>query len=243
MMPWQERTELLVGEKGLAKLAKAHVIVVGLGGVGAYVAEHLVRAGLGKITIVDGDTVQPSNRNRQLLALKSTEGKAKTELMKERLLDINPDVKINTIQEYIHKERLDNLIAQEYDYVVDAIDTLTPKVFLIHQAIKSGHKLISSMGAGGKTDPAKVQIADISKTYNDKLARYLRKRIHRFGIYNGFQVVFSSELANPESSIPVEGETNKKTTVGTISYMPAVFGIFMASVVLRDLLEIDKNED
>lgn len=235
-MHWQERTELLIGEEGLAKLSKAHVIVVGLGGVGAYVAEHLVRAGIGKITIVDGDTIQPSNRNRQLLALKSTEGKAKAKLMKERLLDINPELEIITIQEYIKDERLDELIAKKYDYVVDAIDTLAPKVFLIQQALKHGHKLISSMGAGGKTDPSKVQIADISKTYNDKLARYLRKRIHRFGIYEGFQVVFSSELINPKSSIPVEGEANKKTTVGTLSYMPAVFGTFMASVVLRDLL-------
>ena len=176
-----------------------------------------------------------------MLALKSTEGKAKAELMKERLLDINPDVEINAIQEYLQGQRLDELIAQKYDYVIDAIDTLTPKVFLIHHAIKSGNRVISSMGAGGKTDPSKVQIADISKTYNDKLARYLRKRIHRFGIYDGFQVVFSTELANPKSSIPVEGEVNKKTTVGTISYMPAVFGIFMASVVLRDLLGITKK--
>lgn len=242
IMHWQERTELLVGKEGLARLAKSHVIVVGLGGVGAYVAEQLVRAGLGKLTIVDGDTVQSSNRNRQLLALKSTEGKAKAELLKERLLDINPDVKINAIQEYIHDERLNEIIAQQYDYVVDAIDTLTPKVFLINQAVKSGHKIISSMGAGGKTDPSKVQIADISKTFNDKLARYIRKRLHRFGIYDGFQVVFSTERANPESSIPVEGEANKKTTVGTISYMPAIFGIFMASVVLRDLLGITEKE-
>jgi len=232
----------LIGQEGLASLAKAHVIVVGLGGVGAYAAEQLVRAGIGKLTIVDGDTVQPSNRNRQLLALKSTEGKAKAELMKKRLLDINPDVEINAIQEYIHNERLDEIINQEYDYVVDAIDTISPKVFLIHKALKKGHKIISSMGAGGKTDPSKIQIADISKTHNDKLARYIRKRIHRLGIYNGFKVVFSSEKMNPESSIPVEGEANKRTTVGTISYMPAMFGNFLASVVIRDLLNIHAED-
>lgn len=158
--------------------------------------------------------------------------------MKERLLDINPEIEINTIQEYVRDKRLDKIIAQEYDYVVDAIDTLAPEIFLINQALKSGHNIISSMGAGGKTDPSKVQIADISKTYNDKLARYLRKRLHRFGIYDGFQVVFSSEQINPDSFIPVEGEANKKTTVGIISYMPALFGVFMASVVLRDLLDI-----
>ncbi|RLD38767.1 MAG: tRNA threonylcarbamoyladenosine dehydratase [Bacteroidetes bacterium] len=242
-MLWQERTELLIGDKGLSQLKKAHVIVVGLGGVGAYAAEQLARAGVGKLTIVDGDTIHPSNRNRQLLALKSTEGKAKAELMKKRLLDINPDIEINAIQEYIKGERLDKIIAQKYDYVVDAIDTLAPKVFLINQSLKSGNKLISSMGAGGKTNPSKVQITDFSKTYNDKLARYLRKRLHRLGIYDGFKVVFSSEQINPNSSIPVEGEANKKTTVGTISYMPAIFGIFMASIVIRDLLEITEKAD
>lgn len=242
-MHWQERTELLIGAEGLAQLKKAHVIVVGLGGVGAYAAEQLARAGVGKLTIVDGDTIQPSNRNRQLLALKSTQGKAKAELMKARLLDINPEIEIHAIQEYLNNERLDEIISQKYDYVVDAIDTLSPKVYLIIQALKSGHRIVSSMGAGGKIDPTKVQIADISKTFNDRLARYIKKRIHKFGVYNGFQVVFSSELTKPESAIPVEGETNKKTTVGTISYMPAIFGSFLASLVIRDLLIAKANQN
>lgn len=239
-MHWQERTELLIGTEGLAKLKKAHVVVIGLGGVGAYAAEQLARAGIGKLTIVDGDTVHPSNRNRQLLALKSTEGKAKAEIMKARLLDINPEIEINALEEYLAKERLDEFISQKFDYVVDAIDTLSPKVFLISHALKAGNKVISSMGAGGKTDPSRVQIADISKTYNDNLARYIRKRLHKLGIHNGFQTVFSTELTQPESIIPVEGETNKKTTVGTISYMPAIFGIYMSSVVIQELL---KNND
>lgn len=237
-MHWQQRTELLLGKESLIRLEKAHVIVVGLGGVGAYAAEHLARAGVGKLTIIDGDTVHPSNRNRQLLALKSTEGKSKAELMKIRLLDINPDIKIVAINKYIKDEYFEEIMADKYDYVIDAIDTLTPKIFLINNALKNGHKLVSSMGAGGKTDPSKVQIADISKSYNDNLARILRKRLHRLGIFDGFQVVFSSEPTNPESIILVEGEENKKTTVGTIAYMPAIFGSFLASIVIRDLLKL-----
>lgn len=237
-MHWQERTELLIGKEGVSQLEKAHVIVVGLGGVGAYAAEQLARAGIGKLTIIDGDNVQSGNRNRQLLALKSTEGKAKAGIMKDRLLDINPSISVHAINEYIQEERISEIMSEKYDYVIDAIDTLSPKILLISAALKNGHKLVSSMGAGGKTDPSKVQIADISNTYNDKLARMLRKRLHRIDIYNGFPVVFSSEQINPDSFISVIGEANKKTAVGTISYMPALFGNFMASVVLRDLLNI-----
>lgn len=240
-MHWQERTELLIGKQGLARLENAHCIVVGLGGVGAYAAEQIARAGVGKITIVDGDNIQAGNRNRQLLALKSTEGKAKSEIMKARLLDINPAIEVHAIQEYLREERIVEIMNEKYDYVLDAIDTLAPKLFLIHSALKNGHKLVSSMGAGGKTDPTKVQIADISKSYNDNLARMIRKRLHRLDIYTGFPVIFSSEQTNPESIILVEGEANKKTTVGTISYMPALFGNFMASVVIRDLLASNTN--
>jgi tRNA A37 threonylcarbamoyladenosine dehydratase len=236
-MHWQERTELLIGKDGLNLLAQKHVLVVGMGGVGAYAAEQLARAGIGELTIIDNDTIHPSNRNRQLLALKSTEGKSKVELMKNRLLDINPSIRIHEIKEYIHDARIEEIVAHKYDYVVDAIDTLAPKIFLIQAALKNGHRLVSSMGAGGKTDPTKVQIADISKSFNDKLARILRKRLHHLGVYEGFPVVFSTELIDPRSVIFVEGEANKKTTVGTISYMPAIFGNFMASVVIRDLLK------
>ncbi len=234
---WEERTELLIGSEKLNRLRNAHVIVVGLGGVGAYAAEQLVRAGIGKITIIDGDTIHPSNRNRQLLAMKSTEGKGKANLMKTRLLDINPKLEIQAYQEYMREERIDEIMAEKYDYVVDAIDTLSPKIRLINKALHNGHKLISSMGAGGRIDPSKVQIADIAESYNDRLARLLRKRLRHFSIYKGFQVVFSSELVSPESVMFVENEANKKTTVGTISYMPAIFGNFMASVVIRDIMK------
>jgi tRNA A37 threonylcarbamoyladenosine dehydratase len=235
-MDWLERTELLLGKENLGKLQDARVLVVGLGGVGAYVAEQLCRAGIGKMTIVDGDVVESSNRNRQLPALKSTVGKPKSEILAERFLDINPKLELTVVHEYIREERIPELLkSQPFDYVVDAIDTLAPKVFLIYHSMQLGLKLVSSMGAGGKTDPTQIQITDISKSYNCKLARMLRKRLSKLDIKKGFRVVFSPEPI-PENAMRVEEGQNKKSTVGTISYMPAVFGCFIASVVIRDLV-------
>lgn len=237
MSDWQERTLLLLGEEKLEKLHQSHVLIVGLGGVGAYAAEQIVRAGVGQVTIVDGDVVSPSNKNRQLVALESTLCQSKAIIMKNRLLDINPNLKIHAINEYIKDERMKEILDDDFDYVVDAIDTLAPKILLIYHAIQKKLKIVSSMGAGGKTDPSQVQIADISKSHDDNLARILRKRLHRMGVYEGIKVVFSPEKINPQSIILTEGEQNKKTTVGTISYMPAVFGLFISSVVIRDLTE------
>lgn len=237
MSDWQERTLLLLGEEKLEKLHQSHVLIVGLGGVGAYAAEQIVRAGVGQVTIVDGDVVSPSNKNRQLVALESTLCQSKAFIMKNRLLDINPNLKIHAINEYIKDERMKEILDDDFDYVVDAIDTLAPKILLIYHAIQKKLKIVSSMGAGGKTDPSQVQIADISKSHDDNLARILRKRLHRMGVYEGIKVVFSPEKINPQSIILTEGEQNKKTTVGTISYMPAVFGLFISSVVIRDLTE------
>lgn len=239
MSNWQERSLLLLGEEKLNKLNKSHVLIVGLGGVGAYAAEQIVRAGVGQVTIVDGDVVSESNRNRQMAALVSTIGKSKAEIMEERLLDINPDLKVNTINEYIIDEKMEELLHHPYDYVVDAIDTLSPKIFLLYHCMQNGLKVASSMGAGGKTDPSQVQIADIAKSYNDKLARILRKRLHRMGVYSGIKVVFSPEVADESAFILTEGEMNKKTTVGTISYMPAIFGNFLSSIVIRDLMNAE----
>jgi tRNA A37 threonylcarbamoyladenosine dehydratase len=237
MSNWQERSLLLLGEEKLKKLKESHVLIVGLGGVGAYAAEQIVRAGIGEVTIVDGDVVSESNRNRQMAALVSNTGKAKTEIMEERLLDINPDLKLTTINEYIKEDKMEELLNYPYDYVVDAIDTLAPKIFLLYHCVQNGLKVASSMGAGGKTDPSQVQIADIAKSHNDNLARILRKRLHRMGIYTGIKVVFSPELVDSSAIILTEGELNKKTTVGTISYMPAIFGNFISSIVIRDLME------
>lgn len=235
-MNWLERTELLLGAEKLEKLKKSHVLVVGLGGVGAYAAEQLCRAGIGKMTIVDGDVVEESNRNRQLPALISTLKKPKAEILAERFLDINPDIELTVINDFIEHEKIVELLkSQPFDYVVDAIDTLTPKVFLIYEAIQLGLKVVSSMGAGGKMDPSAIEITDISKSYNCKLGRMLRKRLSKHGVKKGVKVVFSSEKIN-EEAVRLEEGKNKMSTVGTISYMPPIFGCFISSVVIRDLI-------
>ncbi len=234
---WLERTELLLGREQLEKLKTKHVLVVGLGGVGAYAAEMLVRAGIGKITIVDGDVVNLTNLNRQLPALLSNVGKSKVHLMGARLLDINPDLQLNMINQFIRDESMITILQQDFDYVVDAIDTLSPKIYLIYHSLQRGFKIVSSMGAGGKMDPTQVQIADLSKSYNCKLARMLRKRLRKLNIHGGFPVVFSSEEVDMEAVIETDGEQNKKSMVGTISYLPPLFGIFCASQVIRDLVE------
>lgn len=239
MTNWQQRTELLTGKEHLEKLRMSHVLVTGLGGVGAYAAEMLCRSGIGRLTIVDGDTIHPTNRNRQLLALLSTEGRNKAVVMKERLLDINPDAEIIAVDKYLKDDALtDVIMAHHYDYVVDAIDTLAPKLHLLRQTLEAGYPLVSSMGSGGKTDPAAIRIDDIDKSYNCRLAAIIRKRLHRMGIRTGFKVVYSTQKADKKSVVEVAGVENKKSTVGTISYMPPIFGCMCASVVIRDILNL-----
>lgn len=234
---WMERTELMFGAEGVERLRTANVLVVGVGGVGAYAAEMLVRAGVGRMTIVDADVVSESNRNRQLIALESMEGRPKVDVLAERLSDINPALDITVLQEYLRDERtVEVLESQKYDYVVDAIDTLAPKVFLIQQAFERGVKVVSSMGSGGKVDPSLVAVADISKSDYCKLARMVRKRLHRLGIRKGITVVYSPEVVPAERMVLTEGERNKKSNVGTVSYMPAIFGCYMASWVIRDIV-------
>jgi len=233
---WLQRTELLLGSEKLAVLRSAHILVVGLGGVGAYAAEMLCRSGVGKMTIVDGDKIHATNRNRQLIALSSLEGIPKASAMGQRLLDINPELELTIHDEYIRDDRMIEILGGDFDYVIDAIDTLAPKVFLIFHSVTKGLKIVSSMGSGGKFDPMQVQIADLSKSYNCKLASILRKRLHGLGVYTGIQVVFSPEKVDRESIVVTEGEQNKRSTVGTISYMPPVFGCHLASVVIRELI-------
>lgn len=233
---WLERTELLLGKEKLDKLQTANVLVVGLGGVGAYAAEQLCRAGLGKMTIVDGDVVEETNRNRQLPALLSTEGLPKAEILAKRFQDINPDVELVIVNNFIHHKEIKELLkSQKFDYVVDAIDTLSPKVYLIYETVQHGLPIISSMGAGGKMAPSKIEVADLSKSYNCKLARMIRKRLTKLGIKKGVKVVFSSELID-ERAVRLEENQNKKSTVGTISYMPPAFGCFLAGEVIQDIL-------
>lgn len=236
-MNWQERTELLIGAEKLEKLSKSHVMVAGLGGVGGAAAEMLVRAGIGEITIIDADIIQPSNRNRQLISLKSTENLKKADEWSRRLTDINPELKLHVYKEFIRDERMIEILDFGFDYVVDAIDTLSPKVFLIFHSLKKNIPIVSSMGAAGKLDPQLVKIDDISKSNTCKLALYIRKRLHKLGIYEGVKVVYSTERVSKECIRLVEGETNKLSTVGTISYMPNIFGCFCASVVIIDLVK------
>lgn len=233
---WLERTALLLGEEKLGMLRRAHVLVVGLGGVGAYAAEMIARAGVGRMTVADADTVSVSNINRQLVALRSTVGRPKAEVLAERLRDINPELELTVLNRFIRDEETYALLdAARYDYVVDAIDTLSPKLVLILAALERGLPLVSSMGAGAKTDPTKLEIADISKTHHCPLAHMLRKRLHKAGVRRGFQAVFSPEPAREGAMILCE-EQNKKSNVGTISYLPALFGIGCASVVIRGLI-------
>lgn len=234
---WMQRSQLLVGEQGIDKLQKSHVLVVGLGGVGSYAAEALCRSGIGEMTIVDGDVVDPTNRNRQLQALANTHGMSKAKLMEERLLQINPSVKLHVISEFQDPEKMILLLQQKFDYVVDAIDSITPKVHLIKTAKEMGHRIVSSMGAGGKMDPTKLQVVDISKTNICPMAYYLRKRLKYVGIYKGFKAVFSTELPNKDSIMRTDGSNFKKSAYGTSSYIPAAFGLTCASVVIRDIVE------
>ncbi|MDF1550464.1 MAG: tRNA threonylcarbamoyladenosine dehydratase [Bacteroidales bacterium] len=232
---WLSRTELLLGQEKLNCLKEKKVLVVGLGGVGSFAAEMIVRAGIGKMTIVDGDTVNTTNINRQLPALHSNIGKSKAQLMQDRLMDINPCLELEVIDEFLRDERIEEVLNNHFDYVVDAIDTLSPKVNLIEKSLKRGFRIVSSMGAGAKIDPTKVHIAPLEKSFNCKLALKVRKKLGKLKADKNFPVVFSSEMAKMESIVPVEGEQNKKTIAGTISYMPAIFGMYCASVVIRDL--------
>ena len=226
----------MLGEDRMNYLSGCHVLVVGLGGVGAYAAEQLCRAGIGKMTIVDADTVNESNINRQLPALRSTIGRPKAEVVAQRLLDINPELELTVHNEFIRDERTEAILDEaNYQFVVDAIDSLSPKVFLLYHALRRQIPVVSSMGAGAKTDPSQVRIADISKTQNCALAKAVRKRLRTLGVNKGIAAVFSTEMANPDAVIEVDDEQCKRTTTGTISYMPALFGCFLSAHVLRNI--------
>lgn len=233
---WLERTSLLLGDEKLELLRRSNVLVVGLGGVGAYAAEMIARAGVGRMTIADADVVSPTNINRQLIAFHSTIGREKSELMAERLRDINPELELTVVNRFIKDDETDALLdSAKFDYVVDAIDTLSPKLALIKGALDRGIPLVSSMGAGAKTDPTRMEICDIARTHHCPLAHMLRKRLHKIGIRTGFHAVFSAEPVREGAMILCE-EQNKKSNTGTISYIPALFGIGCASVVVRGLI-------
>jgi tRNA threonylcarbamoyladenosine dehydratase len=237
---WQERTSLVIGEDKTSILQNSHVLIIGLGGVGSYAAEAIARAGVGKLTIVDGDVVDPTNRNRQLQALATTHGMGKAALMTERILQINPEVDIETIDHFLDPEAVKLLLQRKFDYVVDAIDSISPKVYLIKTAIENNLKVVSSMGAGGKMDPTKLLVKDISKTSMCPLAEQMRKRLKGLGIKTGVKAVFSTEIPERRSIMHTDGSNFKKSAYGTISYLPAAFGLTCASVVIRDLIDFQE---
>lgn len=235
---WQERTELLIKEDGLQKLQSANILIVGLGGVGSFAAEFVARAGVGNITIVDGDTVDITNINRQLPALHSTIGKPKSEVVAKRLMDINPNLQLTAVNRFLNPEDMENMLdSGNFDYIIDCIDSVSPKLTLIKTARRRKIKIVSAMGAGGKKDPSKVLVRDISKTRNCYLAKQIRKRLKKENIHKGFRCVFSTELQDENSLKLTDGTNFKKSFYGTISYMPAIFGIYAASEAVNWLLK------
>lgn len=230
-----ERTSLLVGQKGLEKLMNAHVLIVGLGGVGSYAAEAIARSGIGKMTIIDGDVVDPTNRNRQLQALSTTHGMGKTKLMAERIKAINPDIELIAIDSFMTPDEMKELLKQKYSYIIDAIDSISPKLYLMSTAYWNNQKIISSMGAGGKMDPTRIEVTDIANTHTDPLAQYVRKRLRYMNIYKGIKCVYSNEMPAKYSIMRTDGSKFKKSAYGTISYLPAAFGLTCASVVIREI--------
>lgn len=233
---WLARTALLVKEEGIEKLQQAHILVVGLGGVGGFVAEFLARAGVGTLTLIDGDVVDETNINRQIIALQSTIGKPKAEVLAQRLRDINPQIKLHLRNDFLEPDAAHTLIGLQYDFVADCIDSISPKIALIKACSEKKIPLISAMGAGGATDPSKVRIANITDTRDCPLARLLRKRLKALRIHYKFKAVYSTELPDKSSVAQTDGTNYKRSYYGTISYMPALFGIHLSGYIIRTLL-------
>lgn len=235
---WLERTALLIGAESIRKLEQSSVLVVGLGGVGSYAGEFLARGGVGTMHIIDGDTVDITNINRQMQALHSTIGQSKVELLRQRFLDINPALNLTCYDSFLDPEPMEALImAHKFDFILDCIDSVTPKLSLLKTALKVDSKVISAMGAGGKTDPSKIRVGDIWETNSCKFARMLRKRLKREKIHQHFTTVYSEEV-QPKSALEMtDGSNYKKSYYGTISYMPALFGLTMAGETIKQLIK------
>ncbi|APC94742.1 tRNA threonylcarbamoyladenosine dehydratase [Francisella tularensis subsp. novicida] len=241
-----QRTAILVNNNGLEKLENANIFIAGCGGVGSFVIEALARAGIGKLTIVDMDVVDPSNINRQLVALHSTIGVPKVEVMQQRIIDINPQCKVTALQAFINPDNSQDLLTQQnYDYVIDAIDTLNAKVNLVKTARQLGIKTISSMGAGGKTDPTQIKVADIYNTDVCALARAMRTRLKKQKVKKGIKAVFSTQKGISPLP-PLDQQPNQqgrsRATNGTLSYMPSLFGLTIAGIVIKEIIGDDFNQ-
>ena len=239
---WLSRTSLLIGEEALRHLTKQHVMVVGLGGVGSFAAEFIARSGIGRMTIIDGDVVDPTNRNRQLPALSTNHGVSKAEIMAERLRAINPEIQLEMVKSFVTPEMVVEQLSRRPDYIIDAIDSITPKITFLKLAYEMQLPLVSSMGAGAKLDPTRLQVVDISETYMCPFAQQIRKNLKNHNIRKGIKVVFSPENPIKESVMLTDGTNFKKSAYGTISYLPAVFGAVAASVVIRDLIKMKSEE-
>lgn len=224
-----QRTALLLGEEAVATLTQKRVLVVGVGGVGAYAVEMLARTGVGHLTLMDADDVNPTNLNRQLPALHSTIGEAKVDVLARRCHDINPHCSIDARREFLTADSVDRLLDEGFDFVIDAIDSVAPKVALIERCYRRRIKLISSMGAGGRIDPSKLRYADIADTFHDGLARVVRQRLKQHGILHGVKVVFSEEAPRKASLIYTDEMTNKMSSYGTVAWIPAMFGCMLAA--------------
>ena len=237
---WLERSELIFGKEAMDSLHESHVLIVGLGGVGSFSAEFIDRAGVGTMTIIDGDTFDVSNKNRQLMAMDSTIGKYKSEVLAEKLLDINPELKLNVLTEFVEPERVWEILEEfKPDYVMDCIDTISPKIEWIIASMRLKIKIISHFGAGGKIDPSKVQVARLHRTYNCKLAQHIKKRLKKRGVsYERVRAVFSSEMQDKNSLAMTDGSDYKRSYYGTTSYIPALFGLHGAAEVIRHLTEV-----
>lgn len=236
---WLERTELLIGEQKIQRLQQSHVLIVGLGGIGSFAGEFIARAGIGTITLIDGDVFDKTNKNRQLTALDSTIDRNKAVVLAERIKDINPEINIHIVEEFVLPERVWTLL-EEYkpDYVMDCIDSVTPKIEWIKACLRLNIKIISHLGAGGKLDPSKVQVAKLENVNSCKLGRYIRKRLRREGVnFKRVKAVFSSEVQIKESLKMTNGLNYKRSFYGTISYMPGLFGLHGAAEVIRYLCE------
>jgi len=237
--PQFERTRILLTPKEQARLAGAHVLVAGLGGVGSYCAEALARAGVGRLTLIDHDDVALSNINRQLPALLSTVGQSKAELMAARIRDIHPDCRLTVLREFLVPETVAETVPDDTDFVIDCIDSLNCKVALVASSVQRGLDVASSMGAGNKLDPTHIRIADISRTCVCPLASVMRKRLRKRGIAKGVLTVFSDEPGRaPLPPQPVEGRGRARAVNGTISYMPPLFGLMLAGAVVQRLIAV-----
>lgn len=244
MSNWLERTELILGKKEMERLKSAHVLIVGLGGIGSFAGEFIARSGVGKMTIIDGDVFDMTNKNRQLTALDSTLGKNKAIVLAERIRDINPEIELNVLEEFVEPARAWEIL-KEYqpDFVMDCIDSLSPKIEWIAACKRLKIRIITHLGAGGKTDPSRVKVASLIQSHNCKLGHHVKKRLKRRGIgYKSVRCVFSEELQQKESLKMTDGTNYKRSFYGTVSYMPALFGLIGAADVIRYLTETDRKK-